>query len=122
RQDALMRGRNELEALKSGLLRLQGQSIEAEYKLATHDIEVSNEIGALRAKIAELDQQVAGSEAHRSIEIRAHAAGTVTAVTGHPGQVVATGSLLLTIVPGHDRLQAELLAPSRSNGFVRAGE
>lgn len=122
RQDALMRGRNDLEALKNGVLRLQGQLIEAEYKLSTYNIQVSNEIGGLRAKIAELDQQVAASEAHQSIEIRAPGAGTVTALTGHPGQVVTTGSLLLTIVPEDDQLQAELLAPSRSIGFVRAGE
>lgn len=122
RQDAAMRGRNELEGLKTGLLRVQAQLIDANYKLATNDVTVGNEVGALRAKIAELDQQVAASEAHRSLEIRAPGAGTVTAIIGHPGQVVAAGAALLTIVPGNDRLQAELLAPSRSIGFVRTGE
>ena len=122
RQDAWMRGRNELEALKTEVLRLRGQLIEAEYKLATNDMRISNEIATLRSKVAELDQQVAASEAHRSIAIRAPGAGTVTAIIGHPGQVVRTGSLLLTIVPGNDRLQAKLLAPSRSIGFVRPGE
>lgn len=103
-------------------MRLKGQLIEAEYKLSTYNVQVSNEIGSLRAKTAELDQQVAASEAHRSIEIRAPGAGVVTAVMAHAGQVVTAGAPLLTIVPERDHLQAELLAPSRSIGFVRAGE
>src|SRR6185312_10062215 len=48
--------------------------------------------------------------------------GTITAITGHPGQVVATGASLLTIVPRDSWLQAQLLAPSRAIGFIRIGK
>src|SRR5205085_2938857 len=75
-----------------------------------------------RSKISDLDQQVATSEARRSIEIRAPGAGVVTALASHPGQTVASGTRMLTIVPSQEKMQVELLAPSTSIGFVRPGQ
>ena len=63
----------------------------------------------------------ANSEARRSIEIRAPEAGVVTAIVGHPGQVVGTGSPMLKIVPEHATMRAELLAPSSAIGFIHEG-
>lgn len=122
RQQSWMRSEDELESLKSTHLRLQGELIEAEYQLATNDSHANNELNTLRGRMADIEQQIANTEARHSIEIRAPASGTITAITGHPGQVVATGASLLTIVPLNSSLQAELLAPSRAIGFVRTGK
>jgi membrane fusion protein len=121
-QQNWMHYKNELEQIKGDALRLRAQLNESQYQLATNDLQVDNEIDSMRSKIAELDQQIANSETRHSIEIRAPGAGTVTAIASHPGQMVASGARMLTIVPGKDTMQAELLAPSTAIGFIRPGE
>jgi membrane fusion protein len=120
-QQNWMRWKDELEELKSHTLRLQGEHIEIQARLDTLHLQSANEIDGLRAKLSELDQQVANSEAKHSIEIVSPGAGKVTAISGRPGQVVAAGARMLTIVPSHERMQVELLAPSTSIGFIRPG-
>jgi membrane fusion protein len=121
-QQNWMRVRTELEDLKSGALRLRAQLSESQYQLATNDLVVDNEIDAIRAKVSELDQQIAESETRHSIEVRAPGAGYVTAMTRYAGQVVASGERVLTIVPAKSPMGAELLAPSTAIGFIRPGE
>ena len=122
RQDAWMRARDQFERLKSDALRTQGQLIEAESAQTANSLQGDNEIDQMRAKVAELDQQIAASEVRRAIAIHAPAAGTVTAILSRPGQTVASGARLLTILPANNRMQAELLAPSTAIGFLRLGQ
>jgi membrane fusion protein len=121
-QQNWMRTKDELEEMKSRALRLQADLIETQFQQATIDLQFDNEIGDMRSKISGLDQQVAKAEALRSIEIRAPGAGTVTAIASHAGQTVASGARMLTIVPSEDKMQAQLLAPSTSIGFIRPGQ
>jgi membrane fusion protein len=122
REHSWMTTKDRLEDLKSMQIRLQAELIDARYKLATNDLRTGNEINGLKSKISQIEQQIAASEARHSIQIRAPASGTVTAVIGHPGQLVSAGSPMLTIVPQHSRMQAQLLAPSSAIGFIRSGE
>jgi membrane fusion protein len=122
RKQAWMAAKDRVEELKSTQMRLQAELIDTRYQLATNDLQTGNDIDALSGKVSEIDQQIASSEARHSIEIRAPAAGTVTAVIGHPGQLVAAGSPMLTIVPKNARMRAELLAPSSAIGFIHARE
>ncbi|MBV8524832.1 MAG: HlyD family efflux transporter periplasmic adaptor subunit, partial [Acetobacteraceae bacterium] len=117
-----MRAKDELEQFKSDQLRLQSELIEVQYKQASNDLTVGQEIDAMRSKISELDQQVANSEAHHSIEILAPGAGKVTAIASRAGQLVASGARMLTIVPSDNQLHAELLAPSSAIGFIQPGQ
>lgn len=121
-QQTWMRIQDEFEELKGSALRLRAQMSESQYQLATNDLQVDNEIDSMRSKISELDQQVANSETRHSVEIRAPGAGYVTAIASYPGQVVTSGTRMLTIVPSKDAMRAELLAPSTSIGFLRPGE
>ncbi len=121
-QATWMRAKDELEELRSVALRVQAQLIEARSQQQTTRIQTDNEIGEMRAKMLEIEQQVAAAEARRSLEIHATAAGTVTALASHPGQLVAAGARVLTIVPDQQQMQAELLAPSNSIGFVHPGQ
>ena len=104
------------------LLRLQGDRIDTQTKLDTLRLQSANEIDGLRSKVSEVDEQITNAEAKHAIEIVSSAAGQVTAIAAQPGQVVQSGARLLTIVPADTRLQAELLAPSASVGFIRTGE
>ncbi|PWB67480.1 MAG: hypothetical protein C3F16_00055 [Betaproteobacteria bacterium] len=82
-----------------------------------------------RAQLSALDAQVAALEQER-IErltqadaiVSAPASGTVAAVLVEAGQLVAPGTTLLTLLPADSPLQAHLFAPSRSVGFIRAGQ
>jgi membrane fusion protein len=121
-QQTWMRAKDELEELKGNALRLQAQLSDSQYQLETNDLQTDNEIDNMRSKISELDQQVANSEARHSVEIRAPGPGRVTAIASSPGQMVASGARMLTIVPSKNAMQAELLAPSTSIGFIRPGE
>jgi membrane fusion protein len=122
RQQNWMRARDDLEELKSRALRLQGEQIEIQAQLDTLLLQSENEIDGMRAELLDIDQQVANSEAKHSIEIVASASGKVTAILSLPGQVVPAGARMLTIVPTHERMQAQLLAPSTSIGFLRPGQ
>jgi membrane fusion protein len=117
-----MRAKEELEELKSTKLKERGELIELQSQQANADFQNDYEIDTLRSKIAELEEQVASAEARRAVAVRAPGSGTVTAIASYPGQTVATGARMLTIVPGQKTLRAELLAPSTSIGFIRPGQ
>ncbi len=122
RQQNWMRSKDDLEELKSRALRLQGDMLETQAQLSTLHLEKDSEIDGMRAKLSDLDKQVAISQARHSIEIVAPASGKVTAISSRPGQIVAAGARLLTIVPSQERMRAEFLAPSTSIGFLRLGQ
>jgi membrane fusion protein len=119
RRQSWMSAKSKLEELKSGKLRLEAQLIEAEYQLATDELQAA--IEAQQIQVAKIDQQIADSEARQSIEIRSPGPGIATGVVGRTGQLVTIGTPLLTIVPEHADMQAELLAPSSAIGFIREG-
>jgi membrane fusion protein len=122
RQQTWMAAQSTLQQLKGSKLRLQADLNNTEYQLAIDPATTRNDIDALNSKISVLDQDLANSEAHHSIEIRSPRPGVVTAIAALPGQVVSIGSRMLTIVPESDIRVAELLAPSSAVGFIRAGE
>jgi membrane fusion protein len=121
-QQQWMHAKEELEELKSRELRLQADLIEIQFQQSTLDLQIDNEIGGMRSKISDLDQQVANSEPRRSIEIHAPGDGIITAIASHPGQMTTSGMRMLTIVPSQEKMQAELLAPSTSIGFIHRGQ
>jgi len=122
REQAWMQSQSKLQELESSKLRLLGESNDAQYQLATVEISTADEIDALNTRILDIDEKLATSKAHRSIEIRALEAGVVTAIVGHPGQVVSTGAPLLKIVPQPAIMHAELLAPSSAIGFINQSD
>ena len=117
-----MRNEDELQDLETRLLRLQGERIDIQAKLENLRLQSANEIDGLRAKVSEVDEQITNAEAKHAIEIVSSSTGQVTAIAVQQGQVVQSGTRLLTVVPADTRLQAELLAPSASIGFIRTGE
>jgi membrane fusion protein len=122
RQQAWMQSQSKMQELESSKLRLRGELNDAQYQLGTIAITTADEIDALKTKILDIDEKLANTEARRSIEIRAPEPGVVTAIVGHPGQVVSMGSPMLKIVPRNAAMHAELLAPSSAIGFIQEGE
>ena len=122
REQAWMQSQSKLQELDGTKLRLIGEVNDAQYQLATVAISTADEIDALKSKILDIDEKLANSEARRSIQIHAPEAGVATAIVGHPGQVVSTGSPMLKIVPQPAIMQAELLAPSSAIGFIHQSD
>jgi membrane fusion protein len=122
REQAWMQSQSRLQELESTKLRLIGELNDAQYQLATVAISTADEIDALKTRILDIDEKLANSKARRSIEIRAPEAGVVTAIVGHPGQVVSTGAPMLKIVPQPAVMHAELLAPSSAIGFIHQND
>ncbi len=80
------------------------------------------QLSALDAQVAALDQERVERRAQAEAVVTAPADGTIAAVLAEPGQLVAAGAPLLTLLPEGSPLQAHLFAPSRAVGFVRAGQ
>jgi membrane fusion protein len=122
RQQAWVQAVGRLQDLESGKLRMQGELNDAQSQLTTTAHTRSDEIDTLKSRILENNEKLANSEAHRAIEIRAPVDGVITSIVGQPGQTVAVGAPMLKIVPRHAPMQAELLAPSSTIGFIHEGE
>jgi membrane fusion protein len=120
-QQNWMRSEDDLQDLKSRSLRLAGDRLDTQTKLDTLRLNTANEIDQLRSKISEIDQRIADAEVKHAAEIVSSAAGRVTAVAAQPGQVVQAGARMVTIVPEGGKLEAQLLAPSTSVGFIPTG-
>jgi membrane fusion protein len=110
-----------LQDLQTSEMRVQAELKEAQYELASSRHTRADENDALKSKILEIDEKLANAEAHRSIDIRAPADGTVTSIVAHPGQTISAGAPMLRIVPRDASMRAELLAPSSAVGFIRQG-
>jgi membrane fusion protein len=121
RRQAWVQAVARLQDLQNSELRLQGELEDAQYQLSTSVHTRSDEIDTLKNKLLETNEKLANSEAHSLIEIRAPEDGVVTAILAHPGQMIATGTPMLKIVPQRAPMQAELLAPSSAIGFIHKG-
>jgi membrane fusion protein len=122
KQQIWMHAMEDLEQLKSTLLKLRSELISTQSQKESLDLQTDIEVDDLGSKLAELDKAVASSEARRSIEVRAPIGGTVTAINAHLGQIVTSGTRLLTLVPADQKMQVALLAPSTAIGFIHSGE
>ena len=120
--DSLLDHEGRLEAMKRSRLALE-REIRA----------LGDEAGAIaarmQAQLASVDVQIAGVEQElfeRELQygaaILAPTGGMVAAVLVERGQTIAAGTTLATIIPEGTRLEAHLYSPSRSIGFVRAGQ
>lgn len=75
----------------------------------------------LRGQLAQLDASMAQNDVARETVLRATHAGTVASLLVEPGQAVAAGQSLLSILPKGSPLEAQLLVPSSAIGFVHKG-
>jgi membrane fusion protein len=76
---------------------------------------------AILREISGLDEQLSESESRREATILAPENGVVTAIVAEPGQSLAVGQPMLSIIPGGAHLEAQLYAPSRAIGFIEPG-
>jgi len=84
-------------------------------------LQAGRESAPLKREAQALAQAQAENESHRGTQVLAPEAGEVATLLAAPGQSVAAGQALATLLPAGAALEAELWVPTRAAGFVRPG-
>ena len=127
RQEELLDANGRTQSLERARLALQHylQALEGERTALVAQLQ--SDLNQIERNRSSLRQEASENAARKSTIITAPYAGTVTALNLKVGQSVQLGQTLATLVPLADaskgaELQAHLFAPSRTAGFVRAGQ
>ena len=120
-QSAALSARAQLKTLRRQRLQTRQQISATQQQLTQLPLELATQQNATAGKVANIDQQLAENEAQRAVVLRAPRAGIVSTLLAKPGQHVAVGQSLLSILPHGATLQAQLLVPSRAVGFITSG-
>ncbi len=72
--------------------------------------------------LAQLEQERIASAAAAEWLVNAPVDGVVTSQVLKPGQALQQGQVMMTLLPGEGRLEAELLVPSHAIGFIAPGD
>ncbi len=86
--------------------------------------DLQNEMVQAQGEYEKLTQEVRKQEhKDRLLELRAPQAGVVKDIATHTvGSVVSAGTVLLSLVPEHEPLRAEVMIRNADVGFVRVGQ
>lgn len=122
RQAELLGQRQTLQGLERERTPLRQQLTERRNELAGLSARQANQLAETRRQLSAVEQDLAESEAKRTLLVTAPESGIATAVLAEAGQTVDSSRPLLSIVPADTPLQAELYAPSKSIGFIRPGD
>ncbi len=121
-QDTMLQLASEKQSLERQRAALEQERVSLSTDLADLPLKNRAELAETDRTIAELEQEIAESEARRQIVLAAPQNGTVSAVQAELGSSVNTSVPLLDIIPAGSRLRAQLFAPSRAIGFVAPGQ
>ncbi len=126
---ALDRERDNALDHESRLGQLRRARLTLARELGTLEFDMETARSRARAQLAGIDQQRASLDQERiERDLQYHAAivapssGVVATVLIQPGQMVTPGTPLATIIPANATLEGHLYSPSRSIGFVHAGQ
>ena len=121
-RDGALDQQSRSEALRRVRMSLERERASAEFDAALARDRAQAQLAAIDAQGAVADQEGMERELQFRAAIVAPSAGTIAAVLVEPGQMVTPGTPLLTMIPADATLEAHLYAPSRSIGFVHAGQ
>ena len=112
----------------AGVKSLQRQRLDTEQQLSQLQAQLTQlpldtaaTANQLRGQLAQLDAKLVENAAQGGTVLRAPRAGLVSTLLVKPGQHVAAGQSLLSILPAGSQLEAQLLVPSSAIGFVSPG-
>ncbi|OLU23288.1 HlyD family secretion protein [Pseudomonas sp. PA15(2017)] len=122
RQAELLAQRQTLQGLKREYTSVKQRLTERRNELSSLPANQANQRAGIKRQLSVVEQELAESEARRTLLITAPEPGIATAVFAEPGRAVDSSRPLLSIAPANASFQAELYAPSRAIGFIRAGD
>ena len=121
-RDAALEQVSRMDALRRARLGLnreaEGADLEARSALARAQAQVA----AIDLQLASLEQERVEREFQYGATLSAPAPGIIATVLVEPGQAITAGTTVATLLATDARLEVHLFAPSRSIGFVRAGQ
>jgi membrane fusion protein len=122
KQEELLDQRYRLQGQERDYISVSRELTALRYELANLSAKQQKQISQIAREINSADQELTESEAKRRLVITAPELGIATAVSAETGQAVDTSKPLVSVVPNGATLQAHLYAPSKSVGFVKAGD
>ena len=121
RRDELLDQTARRQALERTLLAVQREAGVVSSELRQLPLRAEQQQAELEREMASLQQDIVSAEAARTVVVTAPRDGLVTAIAAERGQTVGLQPLA-TLLPRDSPLEAHLFAPSRSVGFVEAGQ
>jgi membrane fusion protein len=121
-RDAALDLEARIEATRRTRLALTRELDSALQEALTARDRAGSQLAVIDAQLAAVEQEIVERGVQHRLGVVSPVPGVVATVLVESGQVVTAGMTLATILPADARLEAHLFAPSRSIGFVRAGQ
>lgn len=122
RRVAALTAEQELAGLRRQQAAIERDIADIKARLASIPLEIDAAHSEAQTADAALQQRRAESEARRLQFVTAPISGRVAALPVTAGQTLSSGGTVAVVIAEGGHLEAELLAPSRSIGFVRPGQ
>jgi membrane fusion protein len=114
----LLAEQGKLQALERNKISLTRDIATLRTSVASSELRARTLRAATQRNISILEQELAEYEARRTFVVRAPADGTATALLADRGQAANPSQPLVSILPADATLEAHLLVPSHSIGFL----
>ena len=111
-----------LDAMRRARAGIAREAEGAEHEARTAFSRAQLQVAGIDVQLAALAQERVERAVQYRATIASPADGLIAAVLVEPGQAIMPGTIVATLIPSGSRLEAHLFAPSRSIGFVRAGQ
>lgn len=122
KEDELLAQSGALQTLKRDRLVLDRDLTTVKADIAASSFKFAQQRAEMERSISSQEQELTEYQAKRSIVITAPKEGIATSILLEQGQVASMQTPLLSILPAGSELQAHLLVPSRSIGFIQKGQ
>lgn len=126
RQEELLDAKARLQAAERQLLALQRDLSATLGERQALSAQLRTDLAQVQRNLSSLEQEASENASRKTVVVTAPHAGVLTGLGVKAGQSVTAGQLVGTVVPPTDapgaKLVAQLFAPSRTVGFVRAGQ
>ena len=122
KQEEWLERQGRLQAIKRNRTTLTKELNVLRFKLHSMKLNARNARAEIEREISAIEQQITEYEVRRDFIISAPTNGVVTTILTQPGQLANSDAPLLSIVPDDAILEAHLLVPSRSIGFIGEGQ
>lgn len=122
RRQEMLRAEQELRQLQQQDSGNGGRRADLEAQALRLTSEREKQIAELGTARENFSQQRSQTQGQATFLITAPSAGRISALNAAVGRSVDPRIPLMTVVPDNARFEAELYAPSRAVGFVRAGQ
>ena len=122
RRTAALTTEQELVGQRRQITAMEREISDLTARISTVSIEKETARAESQSAVASVEQRIADAEARRMQVVVSPVAGRVAVVPVAVGQSVSAGATIAIVVPQGAKLEAELLVPSRSAGFIRPGQ